>query len=128
MRRRILPFLRDVWALARPYWRSEDRWRARLLLAAVVILELSLVAMNVLLSYWNREFFNSLERRDETAFLALLFWWRDTESGPMPGFAFVAAAYIVVAVYSLYLEQGLQIRWRRWLTGEYLDRWLADRA
>src|SRR5262249_17069792 len=30
-----------------------------------------------------------------------------------------------LAVYQLYLNQWLQIRWRRWMTRSYLDRWLA---
>ena len=51
-------------ALAGPFWRSEERWRARLLLGVVVALNLSLVGMSVLLSYWNREFFNSLQAKD----------------------------------------------------------------
>jgi len=126
--RRLFPFLRDVRHLAGPYWRSEERWRARLLLGVVILLNLSLVGMSVLLSYWNREFFNSLQAKDSDAFWSLLFWWRQTDSGPMPGFVFVAALYILIAVYALYLRQALQIRWRRWLTREYLDRWLADRA
>ncbi|SDB45783.1 ABC transporter ATP-binding protein/permease [Belnapia rosea] len=126
--RRIGHFLSDAWRLAAPYWRSEERWRARLLLGVVIVLNLSLVGMSVLLSYWNREFFNSLQEKDAEAFWALLFWWRQTESGPMPGFVFVAALYILIAVYALYLRQALQIRWRSWLTREVLDRWLADRA
>ena len=126
--RRLGPSLRDAWSLAGPYWRSEERGRGMLLLAAVVGLNLSLVGMNVLLSYWSREFFNSMQERDEAAFFSLLLWGRQTESGPMPGFVFVAAVYIAVAVYALYLQQALQIRWRRWLTREYLDGWLADRA
>ncbi len=95
-----------------PIWRSEERWRARLLLGVVVALNLSLVGMSVLLSYWNREFFNSLQEKDADAFWALLFWWRQTDCGPMPGFVFVAALYILIAVYQLYLRQALQIRWR----------------
>jgi vitamin B12/bleomycin/antimicrobial peptide transport system ATP-binding/permease protein len=126
--RRLGPSLRDAWNLAGPYWRSEERGRGLLLLAAVVGLNLSLVGMNVLLSYWSREFFNSMQERDEAAFFSLLLWGRQTESGPMPGFIFVAAVYIAVAVYALYLQQALQIRWRRWLTREYLEGWLADRA
>ena len=125
---RIGPFLRAAWRLALPYWQSEERWRARLLLGVVVALNLSLVGMNVLLSYWSREFFNSLQAMDAEAFWQLLFWWRPTESGPMPGFVFVAALYITIAVYALYLRQALQIRWRRWITREYLDRWLGERA
>ncbi len=46
----------------------------------------------------------------------------------MPGFCPVAAVFILVAVYRTYLTQWLQIRWRRWLTGRFLDEWLADRA
>jgi putative ATP-binding cassette transporter len=126
--RRLGSSLREAWRLAGPYWRSEERGRALLLLSAVVALNLSLVGMNVLLSYWSREFFNSMERRDEAAFFGLLLWGRMTDSGPMPGFVFIAAVYIAVAVYALYLQQALQIRWRRWLTREYLDGWLADRA
>jgi putative ATP-binding cassette transporter len=126
--RRLGPPLRDAWRLAGPYWRSEERGRAFLLLAAVVGLNLALVGMNVLISYWSREFFNAMQERDGAAFFGLLLYGRQTESGPMPGFVFIAAVYIAVAVYALYLQQALQIRWRRWLTREYLDGWLADRA
>src|SRR3954470_11942203 len=126
--RRLGSFLRDAWRIAGPFWRSEERWRARLLLGVVVVLNLSLVAMSVLLSYWNREFFNSLQEKNSEAFWALLFWWRQTDSGPMPGFVFVATIYICIAVYALYLRQALQIRWRGWMTRELLGQWLAERA
>jgi putative ATP-binding cassette transporter len=126
--RRILPALREGWSLAAPYWRSEERWRARLLLGAVVGLNLTLVFMSVLLSYWNREFFNALEARDSARFTALLFTWAETDSGPMPGFVGIAALYIVVAVYALYLRQALQIRWRAWITERLLAEWLQQRA
>ncbi len=120
--------IREALSLALPYWRSEDRWAARGLLAVVVGLNLSLVAMSVILSYWNREFFNALEARDAAAFSELLFTWRATESGLMPGFVWMAAAYILIAVYAIYLRQALQIRWRRWTTEKLLAGWLTDRA
>jgi len=123
------PFLRDAWALARPYWSSEDRWRARGLLAVVVALNLSLVGMTVLLTYWQRAFYNALEAKDWDAFIALLFTWHTTEAeGFLPSFTIVAALYILIAVYQLYLRQALQIRWRRWLTEVYLTQWLEGRA
>jgi putative ATP-binding cassette transporter len=127
--RRLGTFLGDAWRLAGPYWRSEERWRGIGLLALVIALNLSLVAMSVVLSYWNREFFNALQAKDAGAFWALLLWGKaETESGPMPGFAWIAAIYILIAVYALYLRQALQIRWRRWMTRDCLDRWLGDRA
>ncbi|WP_198372556.1 ABC transporter ATP-binding protein/permease [Roseomonas rosulenta] len=127
--RTLAPFLRDAWRLVRPYWSSEDRWRARGLLLAVVVLNLSLVGMTVVLTYWQRAFYNALEAKDAEAFTALLFTWRITEEdGFLPSFCIVAAAYILIAVYALYLRQALEIRWRRWLTEVYLTQWLDGRA
>jgi len=126
--RGLRSFLRDAWHLARPYYRSEEKWSAWGLLASILALRLLLVGMTVVLSFWNREFFNSLQDKDFTAFFELLFVWRQTPSGLMPGFCEIAAVYILVAVYFTYLSQWLQIRWRRWLTVRFLDEWLADRA
>ncbi len=120
--------LRDAWVLAAPYWRGDQRGRAWLLLLSVVGLNLALVGMTVVLSYWNREFFNALQARDAEAFRDLLFTWRQTDSGLMPGFVLVAALYIFVAVYQLYLRQALQIGWREWVTERQLAAWLAQRA
>jgi putative ATP-binding cassette transporter len=125
---RIGSFLRDAWALARPYWSSEERGRARVLLAAVIVLNLSLVGMTVVLTYWQRAFYNALEAKDSATFWSLIFLGGEADGTWFPGFCLVAAAYILVAVYQLYLRQALQIRWRRWLTRNYLDEWLADRA
>ena len=109
-------FLRDLWALTRPYWQSEERWTARGLLAAVVGLNLGIVYINVQLNYWQNNFYNSLQDKDIDAFYELLLQ-----------FSLLAAAFIVTAVYQLYLNQMLQIRWRRWLTDRYLEAWTADR-
>jgi vitamin B12/bleomycin/antimicrobial peptide transport system ATP-binding/permease protein len=125
---KLRPFLRDVWHLSRPYYRSEEKWSAWGLLLSIVSLRLLLVGMTVILSFWNREFFNSLQDKDFAAFFGLLFVYRRTPSGFMPGFCEIAAVYILVAVYYTYLSQWLQIRWRRWLTVRFLDEWLADRA
>src|SRR5712664_2199736 len=103
---RLRQLLRDAWGLAGPYWRSEDRWAARGLLVVVVALTLGIVYINVLINRWNNSFFvHQLIR-----------------------FSWLAGLYIVVAVYQLYLNQMLQIRWRRWLTERYLGAWLSDGA
>ena len=120
--------LGDARRLTAPYWRSEERGRAWLLLLAVIGLNLGLVALNVVLSYWGREFFNALQERDAATYWQLMLSWRVTESGTMPGFAAIATVYVLVAVYQLYLRQALQIRWRAWVTQRQLSAWLADRA
>lgn len=107
-------FLGELWQLARPYWFSEERVSARLLLAAIVALTLGMVYMNVQLNQWNNTFFTALQKRDGSTFVPL-----------MTRFTLLAAVYIAMAVYQVYLRQALQIRWRRWLTAFYLDQWLG---
>jgi putative ATP-binding cassette transporter len=103
-----------VWRIAGPYFFSEDRWPGRILLAAVIAIELSIVGINVLLNSWNNTFYNALQDRNWDAFIYQLGY-----------FCVLAAIYILLAVYQIYLNQWLQIRWRRWLTQTYLDRWLT---
>jgi len=107
--------LATVWRIAAPYFRSEDKLAGRLLLAAVISIELSLVLINVLLNQWNNRFYNALQEKNWDAFV--------TEIG---FFSILAAFYISLSVYQLYLNQWLQIRWRRWLTTTYLARWLHN--
>ena len=125
------PFLRDAWRLARPYFAiSEERWSARGLLVVIIALNLSLVGMSVVLNFWNRAIYNSLQDKDWHSFIELLFWYRPAtdQVSLMPGFCEIAVVYIIIAVYRTYLRQWLQIRWRRWLTEHYIDRWLGNRA
>ena len=122
------PFLRDAWRLARPYYRSEEKWSAWGLLLVVIALNLLIVGMGVVFSFWNRVMFNTLQTKDWDAFIHLLFLYRRTEFGLMPGFCEFAALYVLVGVYRVYLTQWLEIRWRSWMTTRFLDEWLADRA
>ncbi len=122
-------FLKDAWRLAIPYFRdSHERWSARLLLAAVVVLSLILVGLTVLFNFWRAEFYNALEAKDWDAFLQLILFWRWTDKGLTIGFTPLAFLYIAIAIYEVYLNQWLQIRWRRWMTDVYLNNYLADRA
>jgi len=121
--------LRHAWSLALPYWRSEERWRARALLGGVVALNLALVGTTVLFTYWQRAFYNALGAKDWGGFLGSLLWWHDTpKDGFTLGFAPVLVAFVFITAYELYLRQALQIRWRRWMTENYVGDWLSDRA
>jgi vitamin B12/bleomycin/antimicrobial peptide transport system ATP-binding/permease protein len=115
--RSLRPFLRDLWALTRPYWASDDRWPGRLLLAAIVLISLFLVYLNVRLNEWNGAFFNSLQEKDEPAFWRLLREW-----------GVIVVIYVIAGLTRLYLDMWLRIRWRGWLTRRFMDRWLAHRA
>jgi vitamin B12/bleomycin/antimicrobial peptide transport system ATP-binding/permease protein len=110
-------FAKRAWTLAAPYWSSEERWRARILLAAVVILTLALVYLSVLYNDWSRDFGEAIQNKDFQAFGPLLL-----------RFSVLAALFILGAVFRRYLTLMLQMRWRLWTTRHFLDRWLGDRV
>jgi len=102
-----------IWRLSVPYFRSDDRWPGRILLAAVIAIELSLVAIQVILNQWYNRFYNTLQDHNWNAFVSAILF-----------FCVIVAVYTILAVYQLYLNQWLQIRWRRWMTQTYLRQWL----
>lgn len=108
---------RAVWQLIKPYWVSEEKWKARGLLFVIVALALAAVYLEVLFNTWNREFYNALETKNYKVFTEQL--WR---------FSYLAFTFIAVAIYRIYLTQSLQMRWRMWLTRQYMDRWLQHQA
>ena len=107
--------LKTVWRIAAPYFRSEDKWAGRILLAAVIVIELATVWINVLLNSWNNRFYNALQEHNWDSFVSELIY-----------FTIIVTIFIVIAVYQLYLNQWLQIRWRKWLTEHYLGDWLSN--
>jgi vitamin B12/bleomycin/antimicrobial peptide transport system ATP-binding/permease protein len=114
---RLSQLLPKAWNIIRPYWSSEDRWVAWGLLVVVLGLTLGMVHISVLFSHWNNAFFSALQNKDQTAFLYQLF-----------RVSWLIVLFIFFAVYQVYLNQMLDIRWRRWLTEKYLRAWLADGA
>jgi putative ATP-binding cassette transporter len=110
-------FLGDIWALTKPYWQSEEKWRSGLLLGVIVALHLGTVYLNVVFNKWNNLFYNTLQDKNFDAFLHQFI-----------RFCYLAVIFIVIAVYRVYLRQMLEIRWRRWLTDHYVGHWLGGRA
>ena len=109
--------LSRVYALTRPYFHSEEKWKARGMLAAIVALNLALVYMAVLFNDWNKYFYDALQEKN-----AAVFW------SQLGRFTYLAFAYIVIAVYKFYITQLLEMRWRAWMTTHYLQRWLSGQA
>jgi ubiquinol-cytochrome c reductase iron-sulfur subunit len=121
--------LRSVGRLVTPYYTAQarvalrlgplplgtvaEKWVGSALLAAVIAAELIQVSLAVLVNQWNARFYNALQDHN------LSIFWHE-----IAVFSVIAAAFIAVAVYQLYLNQWLQIRWRRWMTRRYADRWL----
>lgn len=114
---RVRHLWRHFWLLAKPYWTSSEKWPAFGLLALVIGLSLGMVFINVQLNSWYNEFYDTLQKLDAAGFRAAIV-----------RFAWIALSFIVIAVYALYFQQMLEVRWRRWLTEHYVARWLAGQG
>src|SRR5438105_12173507 len=110
-------FVKAFWALTKPYWVSKERAKALTLLATVVGLALMLVWLEVQFNFWNNDFYNTLQNKDQGEFFRQL-----------GKFGILALTYIVTAVYRLYFLQMLTIEWRTWLTDHFLENWMTDQA
>jgi putative ATP-binding cassette transporter len=107
--------MRTFLRIALPYFRSEQRWRARGLLLGVVGAELSVVYLAVLVNQWHGRFFNAIEAKD----------W-DAVQGELVVFVFLTGGAIATAMVQYYFGQMLLIRWREWMTEHYVDLWMAE--
>ncbi|WP_302291845.1 ABC transporter ATP-binding protein/permease [Phascolarctobacterium succinatutens] len=110
-------FFRDVWYLTKSYWQSEDKKKAFFLLGCIIALTLGVVYMLVLLNQWNNSFYSALQNYDAKKIFDELIH-----------FSWLAAIYILLAVYSYYLQQTLILNWRRWLTTRFIDIWLQNKT
>jgi putative ATP-binding cassette transporter len=104
-------------ALAAPYWRSEERWRASVLLAALIALLLGQTGFNLSFVSLSGELTSALAARD-----AERFWLAIRNS--------LLVLAVAVPIWALYYwtRDTLGLYWRRWLTHRFLDAWLSRRA
>ncbi len=121
----------DVLRLARPYFTAREASGLRLsrldlstvservvawtMLALILSINVAQVGVGVLLNQWNGRFYTALQSRNLATFTAEL-----------GSFALLAAAFICLAVYELYLTQGLVLRWRAWMTHHFVSKWMVD--
>ncbi|HEV2000753.1 MAG TPA: SbmA/BacA-like family transporter [Xanthobacteraceae bacterium] len=105
----ILAALSTFLRLALPYFRSEERWAARGLLAGVVVAEFGVVYALVAFNQWNGYFFNAIQDRDGPAFLFALVL-----------FIGIAAWTVVATMAQFFFGQTLIMRWRRWMTERFV--------
>jgi len=128
----FIPVIRQITRLVDPYFVTiergnleiggvgarhvtERRFASALIVALVVINQLQ-VAINIRLSFFNRDWFNAIQNKDSTAFWSLLFGV----------FCFWAAIAVVSNLVEFYTESVLKIRWRRWMTERYFGLWLDE--
>uniref|UniRef100_UPI00286D91E8 ABC transporter ATP-binding protein/permease n=1 Tax=Chamaesiphon sp. VAR_69_metabat_338 TaxID=2964704 RepID=UPI00286D91E8 len=117
MQRFNLTVFKQFWAIAKSYWSSEDKWRARGLLLAVIVLSLGYTGLSVLLNNKRGVLISALSARDEARFWETIWVF----TGTLVVYAPLFAGYV-------YLRDRLGVEWRKWLTDSFLDRYFQNRA
>jgi putative ATP-binding cassette transporter len=128
----FIPVIRQITRLADPYFVTNERGDleiggfgarqvterrfAHALIVALVVINQLQVAINIRLSFFNRDWFNAIQNKDSAAFWSLLFGV----------FCFWAAIAVVSNLVEYYTESVLKIRWRRWMTERYYGLWIDD--
>ena len=114
---KMMYYLKGFRDLAKGYWKSDQKLKAGGILAAVIAMNLASVFLTVLINNWYKEFWDVLQSYQFDS-----FW-------PLVGkFSLIAFLYISLGVYSVYLQQMLQIKWRQWMTERYLEDWMHGRV
>jgi putative ATP-binding cassette transporter len=96
--------------------RMKEATLARIAIVTLVLINQAQVAINVRLSFFNRDWFNAIQEKNQDLFWSLLY----------TVFLFWAAIYIVSAIVEYVLQSGLTIRWRQWLTDRFVGEWLGE--
>ena len=128
----FLPVIRMITAIADPFFMAREpasrasgpfTWLGRTegqigqrLVALSIFITFAQVALQIVLNLWYRELFNALEKKDADA-----FWYQ-----MLAVFVPLATVWISIAIYDIFVDNSLQIRWRTWLTRHTFSRWLDE--
>jgi vitamin B12/bleomycin/antimicrobial peptide transport system ATP-binding/permease protein len=116
-KRRALLFLGEVWALAKPYWQSEERRAAQGLFALLLIIKFIVIWVCIQQNHWYASFYGSIETRDFDGFLKQVGL-----------FGLIACGFVSLSVYAHWLAESLKLRWRDWLVRRTTAEWLTNRT
>jgi putative ATP-binding cassette transporter len=105
-----------VWPL--PPYAALERSIAVGMVVFLVLVNQFQVGITVRLSFFGRDFFNALQAKDAPTFWHLFLF-------VLPPWIFI---FIASAVIEFVVQSMLVIRWRRWLTGHFSERWLGGHA
>jgi putative ATP-binding cassette transporter len=110
-------FLQDVWALARPYWQSEEKAYARRMLGLLLAIKFTTIWICVQQNNWYASFYAAIEHREISEFLRQIGL-----------FGLIAGSFVTTLVYSHWVAESLKLRWRDWLVRRTTQDWLGNRA
>ena len=103
------------WQSATGLWRGPTAWRAWSLVALLIAIVLLQLLVQYWLNFWNRDFFNAIERKDGAE-----LWAQALRFVPL------AAASLTLAITSVWGRMTMQRKWRAWLSNHLYDYWLQN--
>jgi ABC-type uncharacterized transport system fused permease/ATPase subunit len=103
------------WLTARQFWLGSAAWRVWLLCAALIVLVVLQLYVQFRFNYWNRDFFDALERRDPTRL-------RQQAVLLIP----LCLSSVVLAIVSVWGRMAMQRNWRQWLSAKVIDYWVEN--
>jgi vitamin B12/bleomycin/antimicrobial peptide transport system ATP-binding/permease protein len=109
--------IRSFITIAKPFFYSEIKWKARGLLFLLVSFSVVVSLVNVQLSYIGRDFMTAFSLKDKSGFFYQLYLYL---------IAFAVATPIVV--FYRYTEERLGLLWRKWLSLKLLNLYLDKKA
>ena len=117
MTRINLKLLQRAVDLARPYWVSEEKRKARQLLILLIVLLVADTEFNVLFNEQSGEFTSALAAQDGPRF------WHSIRQ-----FFILLTGAVPIYSFYYYVRDRSALNWRRWLTKHILDRYFARHA
>ena len=100
-----------------PYWASERRAKAALLITIMTLLSLGTVGMQAVFSYVSRDVMNALQAKDAARFHHLLML-----------FVLWIVLFVPIAAFYPYISGLLGIDWRDWMTETFARNMLRHNA
>ena len=111
---------RKVWdrfvRIAKPFWVSNDKKAALILLAVLLGLMLAVNGLNVAINYVGGDFMTALSGKDAPRYFKLLWIY-----------AGVFAVGTPIVVFYSWVKDKLAMRWRQWMTTTLLEKYLGNR-
>ena len=111
MQRFNLEIFQRFWTIAKTYWFSDEKWKARGLLLLIVVLLLAYTGLSVVLNNQRGELISALSAKNESRF------WQTVVI-----FIGVLVVYAPLLAGYTYLRDRLGLAWRRWLTTNFVDQ------
>ncbi len=106
---------KGFWRIARLYWFSGEKWRARGVLGLLLLF--AFTTLNVVLNFVGRDFMTALSEKNLPDFNRTLLIYLGV---------FIIA--IPVSVFYSFVRKLLGVNWRLWLTDHLLGRYFQHRA